>query len=40
MNYTINKYEENGELLGTITLNVCMQALHDFNPYGAVENFQ
>jgi GNAT superfamily N-acetyltransferase len=31
-------YEENGELLGTVTLNVCMQALHGFNPYGVVEN--
>lgn len=31
-------YEENGELLGTVTLNICLQALHGFKPYGVVEN--
>jgi len=31
-------YEENGEILGTVTMNICMQALHGFRPYGVVEN--
>ncbi|MEC0239866.1 GNAT family N-acetyltransferase [Paenibacillus dokdonensis] len=31
-------YEENGEILGTVTLNICLQALHGFRPYGVVEN--
>ncbi|KRE59867.1 GNAT family N-acetyltransferase [Paenibacillus sp. Soil750] len=31
-------YEEEGELLGTLTLNICLQALHGLRPYGLVEN--
>ncbi|GAA0339619.1 hypothetical protein GCM10008967_32470 [Bacillus carboniphilus] len=31
-------YEEEGEILGTITLNICLQALHGRSPYGVVEN--
>lgn len=31
-------YEEDGEILGTLTLNICLQALHGFRPYGIVEN--
>lgn len=31
-------YEEEGEILGTLTLNICLQALHGFRPYGVVEN--
>ncbi|MFB9324570.1 GNAT family N-acetyltransferase [Paenibacillus aurantiacus] len=31
-------YEERGALLGTVTLNICRQALHGFRPYGIVEN--
>ncbi|NYV67822.1 GNAT family N-acetyltransferase [Bacillus sp. Gen3] len=31
-------YEEEGEILGTLTLNICLQALHGFRPYGIVEN--
>ncbi|MBH0168379.1 MAG: N-acetyltransferase family protein [Bacillota bacterium] len=31
-------YEEDGELIGTLTLNICLQALHGYRPYGVVEN--
>ena len=31
-------YEEEGEILGTLTLNICIQALHGTRPYGVVEN--
>ncbi|WP_181592535.1 GNAT family N-acetyltransferase [Paenibacillus sp. YN15] len=31
-------YEEQGELLGSLTLNICMQALHGEQPYAIVEN--
>jgi GNAT superfamily N-acetyltransferase len=31
-------YDEGGEILGTLTLNICLQALHGFRPYGVVEN--
>ncbi|SES18544.1 N-acetylglutamate synthase, GNAT family [Gracilibacillus ureilyticus] len=31
-------YEEEGVLLGTLTLNICLQALHGESPYGIVEN--
>ncbi|MED1863693.1 GNAT family N-acetyltransferase [Fictibacillus nanhaiensis] len=31
-------YEEAGELIGTLTLNICLQALHGFRPYGVIEN--
>jgi GNAT superfamily N-acetyltransferase len=27
-------YEEEGELLGTLTLNICLQAMHGTRPYG------
>ncbi|GIN37196.1 MULTISPECIES: GNAT family N-acetyltransferase [Heyndrickxia] len=31
-------FEEKGEILGTLTLNICLQALHGLRPYGIVEN--
>ncbi len=31
-------YDENGEIFGTLTLNICLQALHGLRPYGVVEN--
>ncbi|MFD1737173.1 GNAT family N-acetyltransferase [Bacillus salitolerans] len=31
-------YDEEGEILGTLTLNICLQALHGKSPYGVVEN--
>jgi N-acetylglutamate synthase-like GNAT family acetyltransferase len=31
-------YEEEGEILGTLTLNICLQALHGTRPYGIIEN--
>ncbi len=31
-------YDEEGELLGTLTLNICLQALHGTRPYGVIEN--
>ncbi len=31
-------YEEDGELIGTLTLNICLQALHGYRPYGVIEN--
>ncbi|SFM30451.1 N-acetylglutamate synthase, GNAT family [Paenibacillus sp. 1_12] len=30
--------DEEGEILGTLTLNICLQALHGIRPYGVVEN--
>ncbi|MBS4220646.1 GNAT family N-acetyltransferase [Bacillus sp. FJAT-49711] len=31
-------YDKEGEILGTLTLNICLQALHGMGPYGIVEN--
>lgn len=31
-------YEEGGALLGTLTLNICLQAMHGTRPYGVIEN--
>jgi N-acetylglutamate synthase-like GNAT family acetyltransferase len=31
-------YDEEGEILGTLTLNICLQALHGLRPYAVVEN--
>ncbi|MGD6962200.1 GNAT family N-acetyltransferase [Fictibacillus phosphorivorans] len=31
-------YEDDEGLLGTLTLNICLQALHGFRPYGVIEN--
>ncbi|UYO02785.1 GNAT family N-acetyltransferase [Paenibacillus sp. PSB04] len=31
-------YEEEGALLGTLTLNICLQAMHGTRPYGLIEN--
>ncbi|RZT23629.1 GNAT family N-acetyltransferase [Fictibacillus sp. BK138] len=31
-------YDEGGEILGTVTLNICLQALHGKRPYGVIEN--
>jgi N-acetylglutamate synthase-like GNAT family acetyltransferase len=31
-------YDEEGEILGTVTLNICLQALHGLRPYGVIEN--
>ncbi|KQX48548.1 MULTISPECIES: GNAT family N-acetyltransferase [unclassified Paenibacillus] len=31
-------YDEEGKILGTVTLNICLQALHGTRPYGVVEN--
>lgn len=31
-------YEQDGVLIGTLTLKVCLQALHGASPYGVVEN--
>lgn len=31
-------YDEEGEILGTLTLNICLQALHGDRPYAIVEN--
>ncbi|KRE92122.1 hypothetical protein ASG89_33720 [Paenibacillus sp. Soil766] len=31
-------FKECGEILGTVTLNICIQALHGTRPYGIVEN--
>jgi N-acetylglutamate synthase-like GNAT family acetyltransferase len=31
-------YEAGGEILGTVTLNICLQALHGSRPYGVIEN--
>jgi N-acetylglutamate synthase-like GNAT family acetyltransferase len=31
-------YDEQGEILGIVTLNICIQALHGFRPYGVIEN--
>lgn len=31
-------FDNNGEILGTVTLNICIQAMHGTRPYGVVEN--
>jgi N-acetylglutamate synthase-like GNAT family acetyltransferase len=31
-------YDEGGKILGTLTLNICLQALHGLRPFGVVEN--
>ncbi|MCR8630177.1 GNAT family N-acetyltransferase [Paenibacillus radicis (ex Xue et al. 2023)] len=31
-------FDEKGKILGTLTLNICLQALHGLRPYGVVEN--
>lgn len=31
-------FDAGGEILGTVTLNICIQALHGTRPYGVVEN--
>ncbi len=31
-------YDEEGEILGTLTLTICLQALHGLRPYGVIEN--
>jgi N-acetylglutamate synthase-like GNAT family acetyltransferase len=31
-------FDKNGEVLGTVTLNICFQAMHGTRPYGVVEN--
>lgn len=31
-------YDEGEEILGTVTLNICLQALHGKRPYGVIEN--
>ncbi|MFD1738746.1 GNAT family N-acetyltransferase [Bacillus salitolerans] len=31
-------YDVRGQILGTLTLNICLQALHGSRPYGIVEN--
>ncbi|MBY9079247.1 GNAT family N-acetyltransferase [Paenibacillus sp. HN-1] len=31
-------FDEVGKVLGTVTLNICIQALHGTRPYGVVEN--
>ncbi|CAM3733145.1 GNAT family N-acetyltransferase [Marinicrinis lubricantis] len=31
-------YEEKGIIIGTLTLNICLQALHGMRPYGIIEN--
>jgi N-acetylglutamate synthase-like GNAT family acetyltransferase len=31
-------YDEEGEILGTVTLNICLQAMHGTRPYAVVEN--
>lgn len=31
-------YDEGGDILGTVTLNICLQALHGKRPYGVIEN--
>lgn len=31
-------YEEEGSIVGTLTLNICLQALHGESSYGIVEN--
>ncbi|WP_369011078.1 GNAT family N-acetyltransferase [Paenibacillus sp. MER TA 81-3] len=37
-NNSLLVYEEYGQILGRVTLNICLQALHGFRPYGVVEN--
>jgi N-acetylglutamate synthase-like GNAT family acetyltransferase len=31
-------YDEEGQILATLTLNICSQALHGKRPYGVIEN--
>jgi len=31
-------YDEEGEIQGSVTLNICLQALHGQRPYGIIEN--
>lgn len=31
-------YDEEGEILGTLTLNVCLQDLHGIRPYAVIDN--
>lgn len=31
-------YDEEGVILGPVTLNICLQALHGLRPYGVIEN--
>lgn len=31
-------FDKNGEILGTVTLNICIQAMHGTRLYGVVEN--
>jgi N-acetylglutamate synthase-like GNAT family acetyltransferase len=31
-------FDKNGEILGTVTLNICIQAMHGTRPYAVVEN--
>lgn len=31
-------FDEGGEIVGTVTLNICIQALHGTRPYGIIEN--
>ncbi|MFD0679420.1 MULTISPECIES: GNAT family N-acetyltransferase [unclassified Paenibacillus] len=31
-------FDEKEKILGTLTLNICLQALHGIRPYGVVEN--
>ncbi|SDW68453.1 GNAT family N-acetyltransferase [Paenibacillus sp. PDC88] len=31
-------FEDQGAILGTLTLNICLQALHGTRPYGLIEN--
>lgn len=37
MNFSL-VYDEEGEILGSVTLNICLQALHGLRPYGVIEN--
>ncbi|WP_456278803.1 GNAT family N-acetyltransferase [Bacillus sp. AK128] len=31
-------FDEGGEILGTLTMNICLQALHGYSPYAVIEN--
>ncbi|OWA33548.1 hypothetical protein B9G55_19495 [Saccharibacillus sp. O16] len=37
-NHFLFVYENDGEILGTVTLNICLQALHGDRPYAITEN--
>jgi N-acetylglutamate synthase-like GNAT family acetyltransferase len=37
-NHFLLVYDEEGILLGTLTLNICLLALHGLRPYGVIEN--